>query len=60
MEIRGWERGSFKLPVRVFSKVKPSTFHILTVWSADAVARYLEENTYHYIKITKIQSGTWS
>lgn len=34
----------FKLPIRVFSKVKPSTFHILTVWSDDAVARYLEQN----------------
>ena len=29
-------------PVKVRSKVKPSTFHILTVWSDDAVARYLK------------------
>lgn len=31
-----------QIPIRVFSNVKPSTFHILTVWSEDAVARYLE------------------
>ena len=28
-------------PVKTFSSLKPSTFHILTVLSDDAVARYL-------------------
>ena len=31
-----------KVPTRVFSNVKPSTFQILTVRSEDAVARYLD------------------
>lgn len=29
------------IPVKTFSSLKPSTFHILTVLSDDAVARYL-------------------
>lgn len=30
------------IPTRVFSKVKPPTFQILTVLSEDAVAKYLD------------------
>lgn len=36
---------TMKIPIKVFSNVKPSTFQILTVWSEDAVARYLEDTT---------------
>jgi len=32
------------IPVKTFSSLKPSTFHILTVLSDDAVARYLLTN----------------
>jgi len=32
------------LPTKVLSNLKPSTFQIFTVWSDDAVARYLQTN----------------
>lgn len=38
------------LPTSVFSNVKPSTFHILTVLSEDAVARYLYTTIFVNIK----------
>jgi len=55
MSIKG---KSDELPIKVFSKVKPSTFHIFTVWSADAVARYLAGIKLETIKL-KIHQEKW-
>jgi hypothetical protein len=38
------KRRLWTLPTKVLSNLKPSTFQIFTVWSDDAVARYLQTN----------------
>lgn len=45
------------IPVKTFSSLKPSTFHILTVLSDDAVARYLLNKSIRALKRKDEENG---